>query len=156
MVFGTSNSPEVSFLGGGLGIHTSSSLEWTMLWQTLNGWSYSQLHGVSIYGSRVQITGLSTHILIIISKIKRDLPVRQKNERKTRNSKLVESTWRQNSDSVLSDICSIRRNLVEWVRAQALSSKDALILHHDLLQKVLSDPIKKPGNSSCIEQTLCR
>lgn len=30
MVFGTSNSLEVSFLGGGLGIHTSSSLEWTM------------------------------------------------------------------------------------------------------------------------------
>ena len=54
--------------------------------------------------------------------------------------KLVEETWNQSSDSVLTKINTIRRNLIEWVKDQASNSQVELIKNQTLLEQALSDP----------------
>ena len=55
--------------------------------------------------------------------------------------KLVEDTWKQTSESVLSKINYIRRSLIEWVKAQAANSKASLLLNQSLLEQALSASI---------------
>ena len=52
---------------------------------------------------------------------------------------LVETTWKETQDSVISKICRIRRNLIDWTKNQAASCKEEMILNQNKLERALSD-----------------
>ena len=58
---------------------------------------------------------------------------------------LVENTWKASSDSVLTKINQVRRNLVEWAKGQAAASKDWITSHQKLSEEALSD--QTPNNT---------
>lgn len=70
--------------------------------------------------------------------------------------KLVEDIWKQTSDSVLSKICSIRRNLTNWAKTQAENSKASLLLNQSLLEKALSDPVPDQEQIKEIQEALAK
>lgn len=51
----------------------------------------------------------------------------------------MEETWKASTDSVLTKINQIRRNLVDWAKGQAAMSKDWITSHQQLLETALSD-----------------
>ena len=58
---------------------------------------------------------------------------------------LVEDTWKASTDSVLTKINQVRRNLVDWAKGQAAASKEWIISHQKLLEEALSD--QTPDNA---------
>lgn len=69
----------------------------------------------------------------------------------------MEDTWQTSStDSVLSKICQVRRNLVEWAKQQTAASKEHILKTQQMLEQELSNVSPNQELIEELKQTLSK